>query len=126
MLHPIRIFGNDQRKTLMLPGFFKLTFRYLLRQKGFSLINILGLTVGLTSCILIGLYIADELSYDSFNTQADRIVRVTMEYSRGSSTSQAAQTGTRVGPQFKRTFPAVGNFSRLMLSAVVVGNGANH
>ena len=110
----------------MFRNFLKLTVRHLLRQKGFTFINILGLTVGLTSCILIGLFIADELSFDSFHTKADRIVRVTMDYGRSSSTSQAAVTGTRVGPQFKRTFPAVEEFTRIILSSAVIGDGANH
>ena len=107
----------------MFRNFFKLTFRQLLRQKGFSLINILGLTVGITSCILIGLYIADELSFDRFNTQADRIVRVTMDYGHGTTSSQVAVTGTKVGPQFKRTFPAIEDYTRLILSSAVVGDG---
>lgn len=111
----------------MLRNFLKLTCRHLLRQKGFTFINILGLTVGLTSCILIGLYIADELSFDRFHPNADRIARVTMEYSRGSSSSpqRAVQTGTKVGPQFKRTFPAVEDFTRTYVGSAVIGDGTN-
>jgi putative ABC transport system permease protein len=106
--------------------FLKLTFRHLLRQKGFTGINILGLTVGLTSCILIGLYIADELSFDKFNTNADRIVRVTMDFGRGSGGNQAAVTGTKPGPQFKRTFPAVENYTRIFEGSAVIGQGNEH
>ena len=82
----------------MPKNFLKLTYRQLLRHKGFSLINIIGLTIGLASCILIGLYISDELSYDTFHANADRIVRVTMEYARGSSSTPNAvvMTGTKV------------------------------
>ncbi|HEV2479752.1 MAG TPA: ABC transporter permease [Puia sp.] len=112
----------------MFRNFLKLTYRHLLRQKGFTFINILGLTVGLTSCILIGLYIADELSYDNFHPNADRIARVTMEFSRGSSpsTQQYAQTGTKVGPQFKRTFPAVEAFTRTYVGSAIIGDGTTH
>ena len=109
----------------MFWNFLKLTFRRLLRQKGFSLINIIGLTVGLTSCILIGLFIMDELSYDSFHTQSDRIERITMEYGRGTSTNKVANTGTKPGPQFKRIFPAVEDFTRAMLSSASIGTGNN-
>src|SRR5580658_4757991 len=101
----------------MPKNFLKLTYRQLLRHKGFSLINIIGLTIGLASCILIGLYISDELSYDSFHANAGRIARVTMEFERGSSSTPTAVavTGTKVGPQFKRTFPAVKEYTRAVI-----------
>ena len=107
----------------MFWNFLKLTFRHLLRQKGFSLINIIGLTVGLTSCILIGLFIRDELSYDTFHTNSDRIERMTMEWGRGTSTNKVANTGTKPGPQFKRIFPAVEDFTRAILSSASIGTG---
>src|ERR1700761_8348614 len=112
----------------MFWNFLKLTYRHLLRQKGFTFINILGLTVGLISCILIGLYIADELSYDKFHPNADRIARVTMEYSRGSAAThqQVFTTGTKPGPQFKRTFPAVEAFTRIYEGSAVIGEGNTH
>ena len=110
----------------MLKNYLKLTLRQLLRHKGFSLINIIGLTTGLVSCILIGLYISDELSYDKFHANADRIVRVTMEYGKGSSSTQVATTGTKAGPQFKRTFPAVKEYTRALLFPANIGLGAEH
>lgn len=127
MLHRFRIFIRT-KKIPMFRNFLKLTVRHLLRQKGFTFINILGLTVGLTSCILIGLFIADELSYDTFHPNADRIARVTMEFERGNSSSAqtAVTTGTKVGPQFKRTFPAVEEFVRTWISSAIIGDGNNH
>jgi putative ABC transport system permease protein len=112
----------------MPKNFLKLTFRQLLRHKGFSLINIIGLTIGLASCILIGLYISDELSYDTFHTNADRIVRVTMEFARGSSSTpnHVVTTGTKVGPQLKRTFPAIKEYTRGVLFPASIGIGAEH
>ena len=116
------------KPSLMFRNFFKLTYRHLLRQKGFTSINILGLTVGLTSCILIGLYIADELSYDGFHPNAPRIARVTMEFSRGSSpsTQQYFTTGTKVGPQFKRTFPIIEDFARIYEGSAIISDGTTH
>lgn len=96
----------------MFRNFLKLTVRQLIRQKGFTLINLLGLTVGLASCILIGLFVADELGYDGFNVRGDRIVRVTMEFGTEGRTSSTATTGTKVGPQFKRSFPEVRAYVR--------------
>jgi putative ABC transport system permease protein len=110
----------------MFGNYFKLAFRHLLRKKAFSFINIFGLTVGLVSCILIGLFITDELSYDAFNTNADRIARVTMDFGRGTSTNLVATTGTKVGPQLKRTFPAVEEYTRTLLYPTIIANGNNH
>ena len=60
----------------MLKNYFKTSFRNLLRYKGYSFINIAGLAIGLTSSILILLWVADELSFDRFHKDADRIYQV--------------------------------------------------
>jgi putative ABC transport system permease protein len=96
----------------MLKNYFKIAWRNLKKNRLYSIVNVIGLTIGITSCILISLYIETEWSYDRFHKNADRIVRVTMEYSNGGTVGKYAQTGTKVGPQFKRTFPAVTAFAR--------------
>ncbi|MEI9807079.1 MAG: ABC transporter permease [Bacteroidota bacterium] len=88
----------------MIRNYLKTALRNLRKNKLYSAINILGLTAGLTACLLIGIYITHELSYDKFHANAGRIVRATMEYSRAGDVSTAATTGTKTGPQFKRTF----------------------
>src|ERR1700691_4474306 len=60
----------------MLKNYFILAFRKLRKQKIFSLINILGLTVGITCCLMIFLFITHELSYDNFHRDAKDIYRV--------------------------------------------------
>src|SRR5882757_5801282 len=60
----------------MIKNFFKVAYRNLLRNKGFSAINITGLAVGMASAILILLWIQDELSYDKFHKNKDRIYEV--------------------------------------------------
>src|ERR1700744_3278408 len=105
----------------MLKSYFKIAWRNLKKNKLYSLINITGLTVGIISCLLIGVYIKHELSYDRFNTNADKIVRVTMEYNLGGASQQMAVTGTKVGPQFKRIFPEVADYVRMMKSSRIVG-----
>jgi putative ABC transport system permease protein len=60
----------------MFENYLKTAFRNLLRHKTFSAINILGLTGGLTCCLLIFVFVADELSYDNFHSKKDRIYRV--------------------------------------------------
>ena len=60
----------------MFRNYLKVAVRYLLAHKGYSVINILGLAVGITCCILIMLFVKTELSYDRFHTRADRLYRV--------------------------------------------------
>ena len=60
----------------MLKNYLTVALRNLLRQKGYSFINVAGLTVGLASFILIALFVQHELSYDRFHEKADRIYRI--------------------------------------------------
>ena len=107
----------------MFRNYLKTAFRNLGKNKLYSGINIIGLTAGLAACLLIGVFISHELSYDKFNSNADRIVRVTMEYSNAGTVNHTATTGTKVGPQFKRTFPAVEEYTRTFLSHGIVKYG---
>ncbi|MEP7231217.1 MAG: FtsX-like permease family protein [Ginsengibacter sp.] len=107
----------------MFKNYFKTALRILRKNKLYSGINIFGLAVGLTACLLIGLYINHELSYDKFNKNASRIVRTTMEYSGAGTVSSTATTGTKVGPQFKRIFPLIEEYARTFISHNVVKVG---
>jgi putative ABC transport system permease protein len=109
-------------KTMILT-YFKIALRRLQKSRLYTLINVVGLTVGIASCLLIGLFIFNELSYDGFNKNAGRIVRMTMQYGEGGK-QKFAQTGTKAGPQLKRTFPQVEAFVRTMNSQVVVKYGS--
>lgn len=107
----------------MFRNYIKTALRNLQKNKLYSAINIFGLTVGLTACLLIGIYISHESSYDKFNVNADRIVRATMEYKRAETVNAGATTGTKVGPQFKRTFPIVEEYVRTFIGSSLVKNG---
>lgn len=61
----------------MIKNFLKTAYRSLLKNKGFTVLNILGLSAGLCVCLLIVLYVVDELGYDKYNLKADRIYRIT-------------------------------------------------
>lgn len=104
----------------MFRNYFKTAFRNLRKNKLYSSINISGLAIGLASCLLIGVYIFHELSYDKFNVNANRIVRVTMEYNQSGTVNKIATTGTKPGPQFTRTFPAIENYVRTFISHNVI------
>lgn len=91
----------------MFRNYFKTAFRNLWKNRSFTAINLLGLTIGITCCLLIGLYIQHELSYDNFQEKRERTVRVIMEYSFGNKTSMGNYTSTKVAPAFKKNFPEV-------------------
>jgi putative ABC transport system permease protein len=59
----------------MLHNFLKIALRNLVNRKGYALMNIAGLAIGISCCLLIFEYVAYERSYDSFHQKADRIVR---------------------------------------------------
>src|SRR6476469_7903549 len=63
----------------MLRNYFKVAIRNILKYKFFSAINILGMTIGITACLLIVLYVVDELSYDRFHANSDRIYQVALK-----------------------------------------------
>lgn len=111
-----------QNSNKVFKNYFKTALRNLRKNKLYSFINIFGLTVGLATCLLIGVYINNELSYDKFNTNADRIVRATMEYKRAEKVNEVATTGTKVGPQFKRTFPAIEEYVRTYIGSSIIKN----
>lgn len=107
----------------MFKNYFKISLRSLSKNKAFTFINLLGLTIGLSSCMLIGLYIFHELSYDSMQQNGDRIARVIMEYKfdGGGESNKGNFTSVKVAPVFKRTFPEVVDAVRLygMLSSKI-------
>ena len=67
----------------MLKNYLIIALRLISRNRFYSVINIFGLGVGLASAVLITLYVSDELSYDQFNTNKDRIYRVSETFKTG-------------------------------------------
>ncbi|MBS1522815.1 MAG: ABC transporter permease [Bacteroidetes bacterium] len=106
----------------MLKNYFKTAFRNLWNNKASSFINILGLTIGLCSCLLIGLYIQHELSYDDFQVKGDRIVRTIMAYKfdGGIEMKKGNFTSARVAPRFKQVFPEIESAVRMVRESRVV------
>ncbi|GAB4032939.1 ABC transporter permease [Spirosoma jeollabukense] len=90
----------------MLRNYLLIAFRNLRKYKAFSFINITGVAVGLACFLLIALYVRDELSYDRYNTHADRIYRVTRTFlsSEGTASLRLAQLAPPFGPLIKQDF----------------------
>lgn len=79
LLEHFLVYILEIRSPAMIKNYFKVAVRNLLRKKGFSLINILGLSIGIACCLLILLHVQDELSYDKHHEKSDRIHRMALE-----------------------------------------------
>ena len=74
----------------MFSNYFTVAVRHLNRKKGYSFINVMSVALGIACCLLIVLYVRDELSYDRFHDDADRIYRVVSEQRQGDQVSRTA------------------------------------
>ena len=91
----------------MIKNFIKTAFRNLVKNKGFTAINILGLALGLATCLLIVFYVFDELSYDRYNARAGSIFRLNYDVKFGGAQNQYAITPAIAGAELKADFPGV-------------------
>ena len=108
----------------MIRNYFKTAFRNLWRNKGFSLINIVGLSVGLACCMLIFLYTMDEVSYDRFNLNAVNIYHLVVDdKSPDGQVHKFSSTGDMPGPNFKRQLPEVQDFVRIQGGSYTIKRG---
>jgi len=108
----------------MLKNYFKIAFRNLWRHRVFSLINIIGLTVGMTACFLIFLYVRFELSYDSMHSKADRTYRIVCDIKTPTETLKTSGPSWAVGPHLiKGDFPQVEASVRTTNNSFLVRKG---
>jgi putative ABC transport system permease protein len=100
----------------MFYNYLKIAWRNLLKNKTFSLINIIGLASGLACFILITLYITDELSYDLQHEKADRIYRINSDIRFGGTDLNMAVSADPMGATLKKDYPQVEQFARIYAS----------
>jgi putative ABC transport system permease protein len=98
----------------MLKNYFKVAFRNIARHKGFSFINILGLTLGLTACLLIGLFVRDEKQFDKFVNNGDRIHRIYYQITTPEGTSKIATTPPMFTTALQKQYPEVEKTLRML------------
>ncbi|MEL6675315.1 MAG: ABC transporter permease [Bacteroidota bacterium] len=101
----------------MIQNFFKIAWRNLWRQKGYTALNLLGLVIGISSTLIILLYLSNELSYDAYHSKADRIYRVSSNITEPDNAFKWAVTQIPLGPALAQDYPEVEAFVRF------VGNG---
>ncbi|HLX90166.1 MAG TPA: ABC transporter permease [Puia sp.] len=97
----------------MLENYIKTALRSLSRNKTFSIINILGLSLGLACAMLIILYVKDEVSYDRFHKNAGSIYRIYSQGSKDGETRKMGITGEVQGPIFKAGIPGIVAYVRM-------------
>ena len=91
----------------MITNYLKTAIRNLVGNKSYSLINIGGLTLGMTVCILILTYVFHELSYDKFHKKADQIYRVGVDAKIGKTHMILAMSSSLMGETLRKDFPEV-------------------
>src|SRR5258708_102720 len=107
----------------MFKNYLVSAWRYVLRNKLFTLINMTGLAIGMTAFMLIVQYGLHELNYDTFWTNSDRIFRVQLDrYNKGEVTTRWAGGCAGIGLDLKANFPEVKYFTRLHKSNALLAN----
>ncbi len=101
----------------MFSNYIKVALRNLWKSKGFSAINILGLSIGLATCLLIALYVVDELSYDRYNEKKDRIYRINTDIRFGGGDLHLTVASDPMGATLKKDYPQVEEYTRVYNSS---------
>jgi putative ABC transport system permease protein len=97
----------------MIKNYIRIAWRNLLKHKSFSLVNILGLAIGIAACLIIFIYIRHELTFDLYNKNADRIARITGTVHAPESDIVMAPTPALLAPTLQKDYPEVAAAVRL-------------
>jgi putative ABC transport system permease protein len=108
----------------MLKSYLISVWRHVSRNRGFTIINILGLIIGITAFMLIGQYVKHELGYDQFWANKDRVYRMQLDrYNKGEVTTRWAAGCNGIGPDVKKDFSDVEAFVRMTKSQALLSFG---
>lgn len=107
----------------MLQHYFKIMYRNLWKYKLYSIINIAGLALGLTCCMLIVLYNKDDASFDQFHKNKNQLYRVVATMTNQKQTRKLGITNSMAGPTFKEKLPEVKAYVRLQGDYAIIKNG---
>ena len=102
----------------MLKNYLLVGFRMALRKKTIFSINVVGLAIGMAACLLISLWVADELSYDQQNTNSDQLYRLAKRVVFPHESEEFRSISSeKLGPALKDNFPEITAFARLDLDS---------
>ncbi len=108
----------------MLRNYLRIAFRHFWRHRAFSFLNIIGLTIGLTACFLVFLYVHFELSYDGFHTKADRIYQLVCDVKTPTSIIHQGLCSAPMAINAAEEFPEIEKVVRVDEQRRLVRNGA--
>ncbi len=97
----------------MFSNFFIFAFRLLRRDKLHSIINTIGLSIGIACCLIIMMYLQNELSYDQYHEKADRIYRLGIKITMGDQSESYAQSSWSIGKRLKDEYPEIEDYVRI-------------
>lgn len=113
LLKPFPHFNRNTNSTAMIKNYFIIAIRHLSRNKVQSFVNIFGLAIGMACCLVIYLYVKQELTFDQFHNNYDRIYRVTNIFERASGKIYWARTPPPLAPAIRNNFPGIEKVTRL-------------
>lgn len=99
----------------MFSNYLKVALRNLYRYKGFSIINILGLAIGVTGCLLIGLFVWDEMQYDKFVKDGNNIYRIYNKRTSTTGNTASANTPPIFAQYIRQNYPGIVETTRMMM-----------
>jgi putative ABC transport system permease protein len=115
-LHLIIGFSSTEKKqthSMFIGNMVKIAWRSAARHKQFTVLNLLGLTLGIATCVAIGLYVYEESTYDSFHANGDRIYRINQPMIWGDWTEQFSATGPGVTEAIRSDIPDFEQVTRI-------------
>lgn len=109
----------------MIKNYLKIAWRNIRKQKFYSFINLLGLTIGMTCCFLIFIYVRFELSYDTYHKNRDRIYRLVTDIKTPTEKLEVEITSPPMGPNIQADFPEVYTQIRLIPNNTIIDINGN-
>lgn len=122
---------KKQHHNMLIGNMIKITWRNALRHRQFTIVNLLGLTLGIATCLAIGLYVYEETTYDTFHVNGDRIYRINQPMIWGDWNEQMSTTGPGVTEAIRADIPDFEQVTRIFyvgeqMMRVTNGDEATH
>ncbi len=110
----------------MFRNYLTTAFRNIFKKKGYSLLNIFGLTIGMSCCLLIFHYVSYEKSYDDFVPESKNVIRLRLDnYQKGKLAWQSATVYPAIAPHLKKDYPEVEDFCRIIDANLLLSTESN-
>jgi len=109
----------------MIKNYFKIAWRNLARNRTFALLNVFGLTIGISVCLLIGIWLQRETSYDDFHPNGKQIFRIANTFRSESESFSQAGSGSALGAQLPKHLPSIQSACRVFTETFKVKTGTN-